>query len=126
MADFAQLGLSAFQVGSWAAMVRSPRMVLPRVRSALAQGSTPRCQSRKGWVDIVTSQISEVLVADSCRYIARRVRDARIAVLDHDGVLTRNGRAVDVERSGLPTDEYPTREQRRVAVLLADQVAAAR
>jgi len=79
------------------------------------------------------------------------VRDERIAVLDHDGVLTRNGRAVDVERSGLPADEYiavpvqrgpqtvghflltatshlayPTREQRRVAVLLADQVAAAR
>lgn len=65
-------------------------------------------------------------------------------------VLTRDARAVDVERSGLPADEYvavpvqrgpqivghfllaatshvvyPTGEQRRVAVLLADQVAAA-
>ncbi|WP_240617053.1 hypothetical protein [Nocardioides speluncae] len=63
-------------------------------------------------------------------------------------VLTRGGHAVDVERVGLPTDEYvavpvqrdsevvghflvtatshvtyPTREQRRVAVLLADQIA---
>jgi hypothetical protein len=99
----------------------------------------------------VARQITDVLVADSCRYIDGPIHDARIAVLDHDGVLTRNGRAVNVERSGLPADEYvavpvrrgpdivghflltatshlayPSREQRRVAVLLADQVAAAR
>jgi len=65
-------------------------------------------------------------------------------------VLTRGGHAVDVDRVGLPSDEYvailvrsgartighflltatdhmtyPSREQRRVAVLLADQVAGA-
>jgi hypothetical protein len=76
------------------------------------------------------------------------IHDGRIYVLDHDGAVT--GRASDVDRIGLPTDEYvavpvqraaetvghfrvtaashvtyPTREQRRVAVLLADQVAAA-
>lgn len=101
-------------------------------------------------VDVVARQISEVLGADSCRYIEGSVPDARIAILDHDGVLTRNGQAVDVDRVGLPTDEYvamlvrrgpdvaghflltttshltyPTREQRRIAVLMADQVAAA-
>lgn len=113
---------------------------------AVAEGNLPPTTV----VDVVARQISEVLVADSCRYIEGPVRDARIAVLDHDGSLTRNGRAVDVERAGLPADEYvavpvrrgarivghflltatshlayPTREQRRVAVLLADQVAAA-
>jgi K+-sensing histidine kinase KdpD len=102
-------------------------------------------------LDVVARQISEVLGADGCRYLEGPVRDARIAVLDHDGVLTRNGKAVDVDRVGLPTDEYvavlvgggsgvvghflltaashpayPTREQRRIAVLMADQVAVAR
>ena len=73
---------------------------------------------------------------------------ARVAVLDHDGNLIRSGHAVDVDRSGLPSNEYvavpvrrgtrivghflvtatsrvvyPNFEQRRVAVLLADQVA---
>lgn len=100
-------------------------------------------------VDVVARQITEVLAVDKCRYIEGPVRDARIALLDHDGGLTRKGQAVDVDRVGLPTDEYvavlvrrgpdvaghflltttshrayPTREQRRVAVLLADQVAA--
>jgi K+-sensing histidine kinase KdpD len=114
---------------------------------AVAEGDLPTATV----IDVVARQISEVLIADSCRYIEGPVRDARIAILDHDGVLTRNGRAVDVERTGLPADEYvavpvqrgpqivghflltatshlayPTREQRRVAVLLADQVAAAR
>ena len=65
-------------------------------------------------------------------------------------MLTRGDHTVDVDRVGLPTDEYvallvrrgvlvlghflvsatsrvayPSREQRRVAVLLADQVAGA-
>jgi len=65
-------------------------------------------------------------------------------------VVTRGGHTVDVEKSGLPYDEYlallvrrgprvighflvtatsevthPSRERRQVAVLLADQVAAA-
>lgn len=105
--------------------------------------------SRAALLDLVAPQIAGVLGADGCRYVEGPVHDARIAVLDHDGVLTRSGRAVDVDRTGLPTDEYvavlvargpsiaghflltttshltyPTREQRRVAVLLADQVAS--
>lgn len=114
---------------------------------AVAEGNMPQATV----VDVVANQIAEVLDADSCRYVEGPVRDARIAILDHDGVLTRNGQAVDVDRIGLPTDEYvavplrrgsavvghflltvtshltyPTREQRRVAVLMADQVAASR
>jgi K+-sensing histidine kinase KdpD len=114
---------------------------------AVAEGSVPA----ETVIDVVARQISEVLGTDQCRYIEGPVRDARIAVLDHDGTLTRSGHPVDVDRIGLPTDEYvallvrrgphvtghflltttshltyPTREQRRVAVLLADQVAAVR
>lgn len=99
-------------------------------------------------LDVVGQHIVDVLGADNCRYVEGPVYDVRITTLDHDGVLTRAGRPVNVERDGFPTDEYvavlvgrghqvlghflvtatsrsiyPTREQRRVAVLLADQVA---
>jgi hypothetical protein len=98
--------------------------------------------------EVVGRHIVDALGADDCRYVEGPVYDVRITTLDHDGVLTRAGRSVDVERDGLPTDEYvavlvrrgdqvlghflvtatsrvvdPTREQRRVAVLLADQLA---
>jgi K+-sensing histidine kinase KdpD len=97
----------------------------------------------------IAAQIAEILGAPSCRFVMGPVHDARLAVLDHDGSVTRNGRVLDVEREGLPVDEetaievrrgsetighfvitsasavvYPTAEQRRVAVLLADQVSA--
>ncbi len=96
----------------------------------------------------VAGQIADVLDADSATFVAGPVHDGRVAVLDHDGVVTRAGRPIDVHRVGLPTDEYtavpvrkgtqdighfllasashvayPTPEQLRVAVLLADQVA---
>jgi K+-sensing histidine kinase KdpD len=99
--------------------------------------------------DLVARQICDVLDADSAEFVKGPVTDGRIAVLNHDGILTRDARPVDVDRVGLPNDEYtavpvrkghddvgyfllttashvayPTREQRRVAVLLADQVAA--
>jgi K+-sensing histidine kinase KdpD len=100
--------------------------------------------------DIVGRQIRDVLGANTCRFVAGAVTDARTAVLDQDGVVSRSGHAVDVGRVGLPSDEYvaipvrrgsrvvghflvtasskiayPSHEQLRVAVLLADQVAAA-
>jgi K+-sensing histidine kinase KdpD len=99
-------------------------------------------------VDVVAANIADTLDADSCRFVAGAVQDVRIAILDHDGVLTQHGHSRDVERTGLPVDEYvavevrrsgrvighflvtaatrvarPSREQCRVAVLLADQVA---
>ena len=100
--------------------------------------------------DVVAGQIAEVLGVDACRFVPGPLRDQRLAVLAHDGSVTRNGRPVKVERDGLPSDEetallvtradetlgyfvltaagdlaYPSLEQRRVAVLLADQVGAA-
>jgi K+-sensing histidine kinase KdpD len=99
-------------------------------------------------VRLVATEIADVLDVPACRYVPGPVRDPRLAVLDHDGNLTRAGHEVDVDRRGLPVDEettlvvrrgdhvvghfvitsasslvYPTREQRRVAVLLADLVA---
>jgi K+-sensing histidine kinase KdpD len=113
----------------------------------VSEGDTPRA----ALIELVERQIAEVLGADTCRYVPGPIHDARIAVLDHDGVLTRGDHRVDVDRVGLPTNEhvallvrrdavvvghflvtastevaYPTREQRRVSVLLADQVAGAR
>ena len=113
---------------------------------AVSEGDTPPDVV----IDVVARQIAEVLGADSCRFVAGPIHDARIALLDHEGMLIRGGHAVDVDRVGLPTDElialvvrrgsrtaghflvtaatrttYPSREQRRVAVLLADQVAPA-
>jgi K+-sensing histidine kinase KdpD len=99
-------------------------------------------------VRFTAAQIAEVLGVSSCRFVMGPVHDARLARLDHEGQVTRNGRVLDVEREGLPVDEetalevhrgpetlghfvitsasalaYPTEEQRRVAVLLADQVS---
>ena len=112
----------------------------------VSEGDTPASVL----VEVVARQIAEVLGADDCSYVRGPVQDTRIAVLDHDGVVTRDGHAVAVERVGLPTNEYvaipvrkgaqivghflviatshmtyPSREQRRVAVLMADQVAVA-
>jgi K+-sensing histidine kinase KdpD len=100
--------------------------------------------------DRVARQIAEVLAIPACQYVAGPVLDQRFAILHHDGLVTRRGHQVDVDRDGLPTDDQtallvrhggetvghflltaadqtvrPTLEQRRVAVLLADQVAAA-
>jgi K+-sensing histidine kinase KdpD len=108
-----------------------------------------RDASSSSLVDLVAGQIAEVLGVGACRFVPGPVRDSRLATLEHDGSVTRNGRPVKVERDGLPADEetallvtrggealghfvltaagdlaYPSLEQRRVAVLLADQVGA--
>lgn len=100
-------------------------------------------------IDQIARQIVELLGIERCRFVAGPVYDSRFATLDHDGVVTRGDHRVNVARDGLPTDEYtalpirrggvtvghfiltsasrvarPSLEQRRVAVLLADQVAA--
>jgi K+-sensing histidine kinase KdpD len=112
---------------------------------AVADGDAPSSTV----TDLVAVQIAEVMDADSAEYVKGPVQDSRIALLDHEGVLTRDGHQIDVDRVGLPSDEYtavpvrrgqrqvghfvlttashvayPSREQRRVAMLLADQVAA--
>ncbi len=100
-------------------------------------------------IDVVARQITDVLGAEACRFEPGPAHDTRFALLDHDGEITRGGHVVNVERNGLPFDEevaivvrrgphilgdfvvtsathiaYPSKEQRRVAVLLADQVAS--
>jgi len=112
----------------------------------VAEGDTPP----SALTDLVARQITEVLGADECRFVEGPVADARIAVLDHDGDVVRGDHTVDVDRVGMPSNDYvaipvhrgsrivahflvtatshvtyPTAEQRCVAVLLADQVAAA-
>jgi hypothetical protein len=112
----------------------------------VSEGDTPASSV----IDVVTRQITEVLDAEACRYVSGPVLDPRFALLDHDGEVTRGGRPVNVERQGLPVDEEvavvvrrgphvlghfvvtaatriacPSKEQRRLAMLLADQVASA-
>ena len=72
------------------------------VAGAVAAGDTPSHTV----IDVVARQIGELLAADSCRYVDGPIHDTRIMLLDHDGVLTRDGHAVDVERLGLPSNEY--------------------
>lgn len=103
----------------------------------------------------VADQVRDLLGADDCRFepavtTPGRRAAASATVLERDGSVTRHGTAVDVDREGLPTDDLlqlevasggtvhgrflvgaatrvvrPSVEQRRVAALLADQVAAA-
>jgi GAF domain-containing protein len=96
-------------------------------------------------IALVTTELTALLGLDGCRYgpVAPHLR----VVVQPDGQVRSGERAIDVERSGLPTEEEillpvrnagqtvggfvlttasrvrrPTPEQLRVAVLLADQV----
>ncbi|WP_456843724.1 DUF4118 domain-containing protein [Cellulomonas sp. P5_C6] len=101
-------------------------------------------------VQRVGRQIVEILDIDDCRFEAPGAESRSTTVLGPDGTVTQRGQAVDVERYGLPSDDRialdvrhdgvrlgrfvltastrvarPSLEQRRVVVLLADQVGAA-
>ena len=91
-------------------------------------------------------RIIAVLEVDRCRFVPDAVPPRAAPVLRRDGSVHRDGVDLAVEREGLPTDvetwlaapaahgyfritaasrvARPTREQRRVAVLLAAQFAA--
>jgi K+-sensing histidine kinase KdpD len=115
----------------------------------VAEVVAARDESPEALVDLVRRQITDVLGISACRFVAGPVHDARLATLHHDGTVTRGGQPVKVEQQGLPSNEetallvtrgpeilghfvltaagdiaYPSVEQRRVAVLLADQVAS--
>lgn len=99
-------------------------------------------------IDHVAGQIVEVLQIDDCRFDSGT--DSGLPTLEDDGTVTRAGRAINVDRQGLPVDSEialvvrsggvvhgrflliaatrvarPSLEQRRVAVALANQVGAA-
>ena len=112
----------------------------------VSEGDTPA----SALVGVVARQITDVLGVDDCRFEPGPVSDERVAVLRHDGTVTRGDHTIDVDRVGMPSNDYvaipvcrgarvvghflviavshvtyPSPEQRRVAVLLADQVASA-
>jgi hypothetical protein len=99
-------------------------------------------------VDHVERQLVEILNLDTCVFSS--TISTGLPVLRTDGTVARHGNTLDVDRSGLPTDSQiqllaqsggtiegeflltaaahiarPSLEARRVAVTLADQVAAA-
>lgn len=94
--------------------------------------------------------LTDLLEVDACRFVAGGVLSPDLAVLDPDGEVRVHGALVNVDRDGLPTlgetvlpvqhngvvegqflitaateVARPTLEQRRVAVLLANQVGTA-
>jgi Domain of unknown function (DUF4118) len=97
----------------------------------------------------VAARIATVLGLDRCRFVPEPAPNGGLALLRRDGTVERDGALVAVDRDGLPTDVEialpvpgpgggaghfrltaasrvlrPGLEQRRVAVLLADQCAA--
>jgi hypothetical protein len=115
---------------------------------ATAESISLRSESPERLAGRVADRIAEVMGVPHCRFVPGSVHDGRYAVLERDASLTRNGHTVPVDR-GLPTNEEtalpvragsetlgyflltsaseqarPSLEQRRVAIILADQVAA--
>jgi K+-sensing histidine kinase KdpD len=110
----------------------------------VARGEAPP----KVVLDFVGQQIVELLTIDSCTYAVGP--PGAHARLERDGSITRDGSAINVDRSGLPVNDvvelpvwrdgvvlgrfvltaasravWTTPEQRRVAVTLADQAGTA-
>lgn len=107
---------------------------------------TLRTEAPEALIAHVAKQIGQILGVTRCRFVTGPVHDPRIAILDHHGGVSRRGHDLDVDRDGLPTDAEtalvvtraesalghflltsasviarPNLEQRKVAVLLADQ-----
>ena len=105
-------------------------------------------ESREQVTHSVGLRITELLGLDSCRFVAGPQPDPGAPTFDHSGALVRDGSPLNVERDGLPVDttmylpvrsggqvrghfvltaathvSRPSADQRRVAALLADQVA---
>jgi hypothetical protein len=106
--------------------------------------------SSEDLIAYVRRQIVDVLGIDQCTFAPAGTEVRSATTLNHDGSVSRRGSRLDVDRDGLPTDDFitldashhgvsrgrfvltastrvarPTLEQRRVAVLLADQVGGA-
>ncbi len=117
--------------------------VLQTVGSVASEGANP-----KELTEMVAGRVREVLRIDDCRFTTNP-SPTTAAQLNRDGLVSRDGRLVDVEHLGLPTDTEiellvqnaghvagrylitaatgiyrPSLEQRQVAVALADQIGA--
>ncbi|MEJ7649015.1 MAG: DUF4118 domain-containing protein [Nakamurella sp.] len=117
---------------------------LLRIAGTVAAGSATADQL----IDVVRRQLVDLLGLDDCRF--DRATTYGLPRLDAEGGLVRRDRVVDIGRLGLPTDtaialpvraggsvlghfvltaatrvQRPSREQLRVAVMLADQVGTA-
>jgi K+-sensing histidine kinase KdpD len=115
---------------------------------ATAESVVGRRGDPDGVTRAVAARIRDVLRLDTCDYHPSTTLPGG-PVLGRDGAVTRGGNVLDVDRSGLPTDEVvllpvhaggrqrgyftltaaarlsrPSVQQRRVAVLLADQLSA--
>ncbi|HYN65703.1 MAG TPA: DUF4118 domain-containing protein, partial [Ornithinibacter sp.] len=115
--------------------------VLETADRAVAEGASPEELARR-----ITDRMTGVLEVDRCRFVPDAAPPHAAPVLCRDGTVQRGGVVLAVEREGLPSDTdtclplssgrghvritaasrvaRPTREQRRVAVLLADQLSA--
>jgi hypothetical protein len=145
------VGLAVTEIALWGRRQQAAAQRRDGYISGLAQlldlppDTTEDARSRA-----IASAITTVLGADRCAWAAGHPR-WNDAVIDVGGQVTRAGRRLAVERTGLPTDGYttlvvrrgadvvghfrvtasthvarPTAEQLRVAVLLADRMANAR
>jgi K+-sensing histidine kinase KdpD len=98
-------------------------------------------------INHVAHQIVQLLDIDDCQFVEGAGPAPQDTTLDHDGQVTRRGYSINVQRDGLPTDDWiglvvrqsgvthgrflltaatrvvhPSIEQLKVAVLLADHV----
>ncbi|HEY7718583.1 MAG TPA: DUF4118 domain-containing protein [Pedococcus sp.] len=115
---------------------------------ATAETLAAQHESREQVTRSVAQRIAEVLDLDTCTFVAGPQPDPGAPTLDHSGAVVRDGLRLDVDRDGLPVDtamylpvrsggqvrghfvltaashvSRPGADQRRVAALLADQVA---
>ncbi len=115
---------------------------------ATAETLSTHHESREQVTQSVGLRITELLGLDSCRFVPGPQPNPEAPTFDHSGALVREGHRLNVERNGLPVDSTmylpirsagqvrghfvltaathvarPTVDQRRVAALLADQVA---
>ncbi|MFZ1285503.1 MAG: DUF4118 domain-containing protein [Candidatus Phosphoribacter sp.] len=117
--------------------------VLATAESVAGEPRTAEAHARQ-----ISLRMKEVLDLDTCRFESGGTVATSAFSLNHDGSVTRGRRTVDVDRDGLPVNAVvilpvrtggelrgrflltaashvsrPSQRQRRVAVLLADQIA---
>lgn len=142
------VGLAVTEIALWGRRQQEVAQRRDGYLSGLAQlldlpdGTSSAARARE-----IAGAVTTVLGADRCEWVPG-LPGPDDAVVEAGGVVTRGGRPVTVEQSGLPTDAFtavpvrrrgavvghfrvvtsthvvrPTVEQRRVAALLADRMA---